>query len=93
MDKAPGAVRAREVVAEEGEAAIEEIKRMQDIEIGNQAKRTDEKLKSLGILSKEDEATLKRQAEEAQQKAMEEMLNAVFDSSEEGQGEREELYN
>ena len=93
MDKAPGAVRAQEVVAEEGKAAIEEIKRMQDIEIGNQAKRTDEKLKSLGILSKEDEATLKRQAEEAQQKAMEEMLNAVFDSSEEGQGEREELYN
>ena len=66
---------------------------MQDIEIGNQAKRTDEKLKSLGILSKEDEAILKRQAEEAQQKAMEEMLNAAFDSSEEGQGEREELYN
>lgn len=93
MDKAPGAVRAQEVVAEEGKAAIEEIKRMQDIEIGNQAKRTDEKLKSLGILSKEDEATLKRQAEEAQQKAMEEMLNAAFDSSEEGQGEREELYN
>ena len=93
MDKAPGAVRAQEVVAEEGKAAIEEIKRMQDIEIGNQAKRTDEKLKSLGILSKEDEAILKRQAEEAQQKAMEEMLNAAFDSSEEGQGEREELYN
>ena len=93
MDKAPGAVRAQEVVAEEGKAAIEEIKRMQDIEIGNQAKRTDEKLKSLGIMSKEDEAILKRQAEEAQQKAMEEMLNAVFDSSEEGQGEREELYN
>ena len=93
MDKAPGAVRAREVVAEEGEAAIEEIKRMQDIEIGNQAKRAAEKLKRLGILSKEEEAALKRQAEEAQQKAMEEMQNAAFDSSEEGQGEREELYN
>lgn len=93
MDKAPGAVRAREVVAEEGEAAIEEIKRMQDIAIGNQAKRTDEKLKSLGILSKEDEAILKRQAEEAQQRAMEEMLHSAFDSAEEIQGESEELYN
>ena len=93
MDKAPGAVRAREVVAEEGEAAIEEIKRMQDIAIGNQAKRTDEKLKSLGILSKEDEAILKRQAEEAQQRAMEEMLHTAFDSAEEIQGESEELYN
>ena len=93
MDKAPGAVRAQEVAAEEAKAAIEEIKRMQDIEIGNQAKRAAEKLKRLGILSKEDEAILKRQAEEAQQKAMEEMLNAAFDSSEEGQGEREELYN
>lgn len=93
MDKAPGAVRTREVVAEEGEAAIEEIKRMQDIAIGNQAKRTDEKLKSLGILSKEDEAILKHQAEEAQQRAMEEMLHTAFDSAEEIQGESEELYN
>ena len=93
MDKAPGAVRAQEVAAEEAKAAIEEIKRMQDIEIGNQAKRAAEKLKRLGILSKEEEAALKRQAEEAQQKAMEEMQNAAFDSSEEGQGEREELYN
>ena len=93
MDKAPGAVRAQEVAAEEAKAAIEEIKRMQDIEIGNQAKRAAEKLKRLGILSKEEEAALKRQAEEAQQKAMEEMQNAAFDSSEEGQGEREALYN
>lgn len=93
MDKAPGAVRTREVVAEEGEAAIEEIKRMQDIAIGNQAKRTGEKLKSLGILSKEDEAILKHQAEEAQQRAMEEMLHTAFDSAEEIQGESEELYN
>lgn len=93
MDNAPGAVRAREAVSEEAESALEEIKKMQEIVIGNQAKKTSEKLRSLGILSKEEEAILKRQAEENQQKAMEEMLNSAFEETEETQDDGEELYN
>lgn len=93
MDNAPGAVRAREVAAEEAEAALEEIKKMQEVETGKQAKKAEESRKRLGILSKEEEAELKRQADEAQQREMEELLSRAFDSEEEDQDESNTLYN
>lgn len=93
MDSAPGAVRAREVAAEEGQKALEEIKKMQDVNTGEQARRVEESRRSLGILSKEAEAELRRQAEANEQRLMAEMQDKAFDTNEEEQDESSLLYN
>lgn len=89
LNNAPGAVRAREVAAEEAEAVVKEIQRRQAIEVGELASKTPEYLKKLGILSKEELMERQRELQEAQLQAEEQMNQNL------GVNEREDqlLYN
>ena len=73
LNSAPGAVRAREVAAEEAEEVVREIQRRQEIESGDLASKAPEYLRRLGILSKEELAERQRQLQEAQLRAEEEL--------------------
>lgn len=93
LEHAPGAIRAKEVALETTNDALEEIKRMQELDAGIVKEKADDRLRSLGIKSREEVEILKKQAEEAHEREMQEMFNALQNSEENTQSEGQVLYN
>ena len=85
LNNAPGAVRAREIAAEEAEEVVKEIQRRQAVESGELASKTPEYLKKLGILSTEELLERQRELQEAQLRAEEELNQALETAEREGQ--------
>lgn len=77
LNSAPGAVRAREVAAEEAETILKELQRRQAVEVGEMSSKAPEYLKRLGILSQEELQERKRELQEAQIKAEEELNQSL----------------
>ncbi|MCD8086517.1 MAG: hypothetical protein LUF28_09415 [Clostridiales bacterium] len=69
LEKAPGAVRAREVAAEQAKKALEQIKHEDEEYVKSAQRRNSERLKKLGLKSQEELDELRRQAEEQEQNA------------------------
>lgn len=89
LNNAPGAIRAREIAAEEAEAVVQEIQRRQAVESGELVSKTPEYLKKLGILSTEELMERQRELQEAQLRAEEE-LNQTLELHEQNE---QVLYN
>lgn len=84
LENAPGNIRVKEVAAEEAERALEEIARRQNEQSGKDAIRAKGMREALGILTEEQLAEQKRQAElEMQRQA--ELLREQFQEQEQEQ--------
>lgn len=85
LNNAPGAVRAREVVSEQAEEALEEIRRKQAERCGLLNAREGATLKELGLHTKEELDVLQQQlaAEEARiaEEALQDILEEVTESN------------
>lgn len=79
LNRAPGSLRAQEVAAEEAENALQEITQQQNVQSGKNMARARQMREELGILSEEQLAELKKQAELEQQRAMEEIREQMFE--------------
>lgn len=79
LNRAPGSLRAQEVAAEEAENALQEITKLQNDQSGKNIAQARKMREDLGILSDEQLAELKREAELEQQRALEEMREQMFE--------------
>ena len=91
LDNSPGAIRAREVAAEEAEAVVEEIRRRQEIQSGELKSKSPDYLKKLGIMSQEELKQKKEEYEAEELRAAEEMAQETDEEIREQEGET--LYN
>lgn len=91
LNTTPGASRAREVAAEAAEAAVKDIKKLQDDLSGKNTTRARGLREDLGIFSDEQLAEMRKQAEAEQQRAIEEMKQLMYE--EDAQQEAELLTN
>ena len=73
LNRAPGALRVQEVVAEEAERALEEIKERQKIESGERALKAKELREKLGLLTDEELALERQRAEQKLRERAEEL--------------------
>lgn len=73
LDFAAGSQRQKEVVAEEAELVLEEVKKQQEIHAGQSKLKGMKIREELGLLSDEQLAEKRRQAEIEEQRAMEEL--------------------
>ena len=77
LNNAPGAIRGREIAAEEAAKVVKEIQKRQEAESGELTSKTPSYLKKLGILSTEELAERQREIQEAQQRAEEELTQTM----------------
>lgn len=91
LNNAPGAIRAREVAAEEAENAVKEIMKMQNDISGKSANKAKQMREDLGIFSEEQLAQMRKEAEIEQQRIMQEMEQMMTEDN--SQDEGEVLYN
>ncbi len=83
LNRAPGSLRAQEVAAEEAEELLKEITKLQDTEAGKNALRAKKMREQMGILTEEQLAEQKRQAELEMQRAAEIMREQMMEQEQE----------
>lgn len=88
LNHAPGAVRAREVAAEEAEKALEAIRKKQENVAGQNAVRARKMREEMGIYSEEQLAQMRKEAEAIEQAALEEMKQAMGLANEDQEGQQ-----
>lgn len=81
LDSAPGAVRAREIAAEEAGKIVEIMKKQQDDEVGKNKKSAEDALRRLGIRSVEEQEEMKKEFEAQQAAEIEAIMNEETESS------------
>lgn len=89
LSKAPGSLRAQEVAAEEAEKALAEITARQNDQSGKNATRAKKMREEMGILSEEELAELRKQAEEERLREAEEIRKQMLDQEEDQEEEQE----
>ena len=85
LESAPGAIRAREVAAEQAGELLDEMQKRQEFQSGIAAKENAERMRRLGIRSEEEQNEMRRQIEEEMAREEE----ALYEASQESQ----QLYN
>ena len=83
LNRAPGSLRAQEVAAEEAEALLKEITKMQNDQTGKNAVRAKKMREELGILTEEQLAEQKRQAELEMQRVADLMREQMVEQEQE----------
>ena len=83
LNRAPGALRTREVAAEEAENALQELKKLENDQSGKTAERARKMREEMGLHTAEQLAEMKKQQELAEQRAIEELRQQMFEQEEE----------
>lgn len=83
LNHAPGALRAQEVAAEEAEELLHEITKLQNDQSGKNAVRAKKMREQMGILTEEQLAEQKRQAELEMERAAEYMREQMMEQEQE----------
>ncbi len=95
LDNAPGAIHARNMVAEQAEKFLDELKKQQEKEVSGTGVKTQELLRRMGLRSEEEQQAMVEQAAAIRAQELAEITQAIEQYTEETVEETqgEQLYN